>query len=417
MSRFIVLVLDGFGVGAMEDAGEYCKNDINANTCVHVLESNPTLSLPTLARLGLMNIIGMEMNGMRFSDTATYGKAKLKHYGADTFFGHQEIMGMDPVRTCLQSFASMSERIGQALEEEGYPVKEYPLKNGAKAMGIAGVAMVADNQMNDPGQVYNVVGVGDLASFDEILKISKIIRSQVQITRVIAHSCNDITYEDLENALIEHVPGYGGIDTVKLNIYEKNVQIRHLGYGVNEKVQTPYLLGKHGIEVTHLGKFADLVANPFGKNISCVNTGKLLEYLNESIRTQKTGLIAINIQETDLSGHEQNAGKYGDILKQVDRALEKILPILQDDDRLIIMADHGNDPTNGSSLHSREYVPLMIYGNHIRPGNIGVRETMSDVGATVLDYFKQDPGLQACGLLEEQVENGVSFLGALDSIA
>lgn len=413
MSRFIVLVLDGFGVGAMEDAAAYREVDAIANTCIHVLDENPDLCLPNLARLGLMNIIGVERNGMKFSDTALYGKAKLKHYGADTFYGHQEIMGTDPIRANLQSFTSMFEPVRSALEKEGYKVKEYLLGNGAKAMGINDIAMVADNQANDPGQVYNVIGVGDKASFDEILKLSRVIRSQVKVTRVIAHVCNDITYEDLENALVESLPGYGGIDTVDMNIYEKNVQIQHLGYGVDETVQTPYLLGKHGVTVTHLGKFADLVANPFGKCISCVNTEKLLGHLSDAINQQPTGLIAANVQETDLSGHEENPQKYGRILKLVDDALEQLLPKLKDDDIMLIMADHGNDPTNGSVFHSREHVPLMIYGKKLTTGNIGIRNTMSDVGATVLDYFKRDPLYQDSGLQNEKTANGESFLDLL----
>lgn len=413
MSRFIVLVLDGFGVGAMADAAEYREADARAHTCLHVLEQNPDLYLPNLAELGLMNIIGKEMNGMKYSDTATYGKSKLMHFGADTFYGHQEIMGTTPVRTNLQSFTSMFEPIRQALEAEGYPVREYRLGNGAKVMGIAGIAMAADNHANDPGQVYNVIGVGDLASFEEILKISRIIRRQVQVTRVIAHTCSDITYEDLEGVLVESQPGYGGIDTVKLDIYEKNVQIQHLGYGVNETVQVPYLLGKHGVAVTHLGKFADLVANPYGKNISCVNTEKLLAHLEESIRTQPSGLIAANVQETDLSGHEENPQKYGRILGLVDRALDTILPLLKADDLMIIMADHGNDPTNGSCFHSREYVPLMIYGKNLVTGDIGIRETLSDVGATVLDYLQHAPNRLGTELETERAENGRSFLDKL----
>ncbi len=414
MSRFIVLVLDGFGVGAMEDAAEYREADAVAHTCIHVLEKNPDLYLPNLAKLGLMNIIGKEMNGMKFSDTATYGKAKLKHFGADTFYGHQEIMGTNPIRTNLQSFTSMFDKIRDALEAKGYPVKEYQLGNGARVMGIAGVAMAADNQANDPGQVYNVIGVGDLATFDEILKISRIIRSQVQVTRVIAHACNDITYEDLEKSIVESLPGYGGIDTVDLNIYEKNVQIRHLGYGVNETVQAPYILGKHGVTVTHLGKFADLVANPYGTCISCVNTETLLNHLENTIHTQKSGLIAANVQETDLSGHEENPAKYGRILKLVDDKLAELLPELTEDDLMVIMADHGNDPTNGSVFHSREYVPLMICKKGLHAGDIGIRETMSDVGATILDYIQHDPQWQNTELAGETLENGTSFLDKLN---
>ncbi len=410
MSRFIVLVLDGFGVGAMEDAADYRIADAHANTCLHVLEKNPDLYLPQMEALGLMNIIGDEMNHMSFCNRATYGKAKLKHYGADTFYGHQEIMGTDPIRTHLYSFASIYDKVASALIHNGYSVKEYSLSNGGKAMGINDIAIATDNQANDPGQVYNVVGIGDVISFDEILKISRIIRNEVEITRVIAHCCHNISYQQVEESIVETLPGYAGLDLTRYPHFFENIQIRHLGYGVDETVQTPYILGKYDVPVTHIGKFADLVANPKGVNISCVDTNLVLSHLKKTIEEQKEGLIAANVQETDLSGHEQNPVKYGDKLKLVDNALKDILEMLKDDDIMIIMADHGNDPTNGSIYHSREHVPLMISGKKTKKVDIGLRDTMSDVGATILDYFSRDPKYLNTGLRHEKTGNGTSFL-------
>lgn len=411
MGRFIVWVLDGFGAGAMPDAAEYREVDALANTCVHVLERNPALRLPNLERLGLMNIIDREMNGMHFSKTAMYGKAKLKHFGADTFYGHQEIMGTDPKRSNLQSFTSVFDKVEAALKKNGYHVREYKLSNGASVMGVNNAALVADNQANDPGQVYNVVGLLSEMDFAEILEMSEIIREQVEVTRVIAHACEDTTYDELEASIMELGAGYGGIDTVALNIYEKNVQIQHLGYGIDETVQAPYLLGKCGVPVTFLGKFADLVANPYGNNIPGVNTEKLMEHLLNTLRHQQEGLIAVNVQETDLSGHEENPAKYGRILSIVDETLSTVLPMLNPEDCLIIMADHGNDPTNGSIFHSREYVPLMVYGRGIRPGYIGTRDTMSDVGATVMDFFIRSGRYPE--LAGKKTQNGSSFLDLL----
>jgi len=413
MSRFVVLVLDGFGVGAMEDAAEYRAADANANTCLHVLEYNPNLQLPNMQRLGLMNIIGQEKNGMLFSDFATYGKSKLKHYGADTFFGHQEIMGTDPVRGTLQTFTSVFDKVARALTEKGYQVREYKLGNGAKVMGINDAAMVSDNPANDPGQVFNVIGLASVTTFEEILKMSKIIREQVQVTRVIAHACDEITYKELEGCIEELGPGLGSVNPIKLDFYKKNVKIRHLGYGVDETGQTPYLLGKYGVPVTHLGKFADLVPNPYGQKFSCVDTGELLRLFRDALKNQTNGLIAANVQETDLSGHEKDPVKYARILSMVDEALGTILQMLGPEDIMVIMADHGNDPTNGTFYHSREYTPLMVYGEGIPAGNLGVRETMSDVGATVLDYFQRDKAYKDSGLREVKTQNGTSFLDLL----
>ena len=91
--RFVVIVLDGFGAGQMADVPEVRPADLGANTCVHIFENTPGLELPTLASLGLANAAGKEFPGLPFFPTATWGTARLIHQGADTFYGHQEIMG------------------------------------------------------------------------------------------------------------------------------------------------------------------------------------------------------------------------------------------------------------------------------------------------------------------------------------
>lgn len=96
MGTFVVIVLDGFGVGAMADVAEVRPADLGSNTCAHIFERVPGLRLPTLQRLGLGNAAGGHVPGLPPSETATWGRARLTHYWADTFFGHQEIMGTRP---------------------------------------------------------------------------------------------------------------------------------------------------------------------------------------------------------------------------------------------------------------------------------------------------------------------------------
>lgn len=104
MGKFVVIVLDGFGVGAMPDVPQVRPADCGANTCVHIFERTPDLKLPNLASLGLANIVGREFPGLPFATDATFGRAELMHDGADTFFGHQEIMA--PARQSLSASRS-----------------------------------------------------------------------------------------------------------------------------------------------------------------------------------------------------------------------------------------------------------------------------------------------------------------------
>ncbi len=111
------------------------------------------------------------------------------------------------------------------------------------------------------------------------------------------------------------------------------------------------------------------------------------------------GFFFLNIQETDLAGHAQDLERYIDRLNVSDQMISKVIKELSNGDIMIVMADHGNDPTIAHSKHTREQVPLLIYRNDIKGiTDLGVRDTMADVGQTVADYFGT------------KIENGKSFL-------
>jgi phosphopentomutase len=106
-----------------------------------------------------------------------------------------------------------------------------------------------------------------------------------------------------------------------------------------------------------------------------------------------------NVQETDLAGHEEDRDRYREVLRLVDSKLPQLLEQLRPDDALFVTADHGNDPTSGSSRHTREYVPLLAYGAAFQPVDLGIRSTLADVAATVGDLQQL-----------EELESGASFL-------
>ena len=174
------------------------------------------------------------------------------------------------------------------------------------------------------------------------------------------------------------------------------------GYGVDPEVQIPTILGKSGLPVFLLGKVADVVTNNYGTSIPMVDTASVLQRTLEIVKEQETAFICTNVQETDLCGHRENVAAYADRLRVADEWIGKIRDALGEDDILIVQADHGNDPTIGHPHHTREMVPLMIHSAHSTPKNIGIRKTLSDVGATAADYFHS-----------KAPENGTSFLPLL----
>ncbi|HCB92160.1 MAG TPA: phosphopentomutase [Ruminococcaceae bacterium] len=401
MQKFMIIVLDGFGVGQMEDVPRVRPQDTGANTWLHILGRTPGLRLPTLEKLGLMNIVGRETPLMKFSPRATYGRAKLMHCGADTFFGHQEIVGTRPQKPFGEPIRNKIDRIYKILTGHGYHVEFYQGKK-ERMLIVENALTVADNVECDPGQAFNVTAALDAISFDEELKIGRLVRSVSQVPRVITFGGRGVTIHDILNAVEEHEGGYIGVNAPKSGVYNNDYHCVHMGYGVDPNVQVPTILGKAGIPVTLLGKAADVIQNPYGKSISIVETSKVLRRMIETADGMERGFICCNVQETDLAGHQQNVEKYAKVLRTADPLIGELMDRMKPEDILVVMADHGNDPTIGHPHHTRECVPLMIYGKKIREGSIGVRETLSDVGATAAEYFHA-----------ARPENGTSFLSSI----
>lgn len=399
--RFIVIVLDSFGVGYMDDVPEVRPEDIGANTCRHILEKFPKLQLDNLEKLGIMNALGEEVGAMKKSSFCTYGKAKLMHYGGDTFFGHQEIMGTLPRKPLMKPFSFYLEKVYNALLEKGYKVEK--VGNNLKYLLVNGCIAVGDNLETDLGQVYNVTSTLAELTFDEILKVGRIVRQNVEVARVIVFAGENSSIESIKAAAEEKEGTYMGINAPKSRVYEKGYMVRHLGYGIDPETQVPTIMGKDGQNAILIGKVADIVENDHGKSyMGLVDTKTIFDITLDEIDKINEGFICVNIQETDLAGHAENTARYAEILELSDKYIGKIMEKITDDDILIVTADHGNDPTIGHSRHTRENVPLLIYKKDMQNTFIGVRDSLSDIGATAAEYFNI-----------KMPQNGKSFLNKL----
>ena len=400
--RFIVIVLDSYGVGYMDDVLEVRPRDFGANTCKHIIDKIPELKLENLEKLGLMNALGEDYGKMKINPKAVFGKSKLMHHGGDTFLGHQEIMGTRPVKPLIAPFSHYIDKVYDALIKEGYKVEKIGDK--IQYLWVNDCVAVGDNLETDLGQVYNVTTTFQKISFEDELKIGEVVRKIVEVERVIVFGGTEATIESIKAAKEEREEKYVGINAPKSKVYEKGYMVRHLGYGINPETQVPTILGKENIPVILVGKVADIVLNEKGKSfLNLVDTSKIFDITLSELDKIEKGFIAVNIQETDLAGHAENAERYAQILKLSDKYIGKIIEKLNEKDILIITADHGNDPTIGHSQHTRENVPILVYKKGLESVNIGHRETMSDIGATVADYFKT-----------KMPENGKSFLQNLE---
>ena len=401
--KFIVIVLDGFGIGAMTDARIARPGDEKSSTLGSILHVYPEFTLPTLEKLGLMNAFERESNKMKFCEKAVFGKSELGHFGADTFMGHQEIMGTLPLQPVIQPFQLKIDEIANHLKKHDHKVV-FREPQMLRYLLIDDYCTIADNIDADLGMAYNCTAPLDYMPFEKALVIAKLVREIATVNRVICFGGSGNTIEDILAAEEIRDKGFIGIHAVKSKSYECGYQCRHLGYGVDESVQAPTILTKSGIPVSLFGKVADIVANTGGKSVSCVNTEKVLDLTIAEIKEMTTGFICTNVQETDLAGHSQDVNWYRQLLETADKKIGTMLEILNDEDILMVMADHGNDPKIGHNKHTRENIPLLIYHHEVENVCIGKRRTLSDVGATVCDYFKVGAPQNGCSFLNQIVK-------------
>ena len=385
MGRFIVLVIDSFGIGQMDDVPRVRPQDIGANTCKNILKNKPFLNLQNFENLGLINALGERVNIMNFNEKANFGVINLAHEGGDTFMGHQEIMCTKPKAPLVMPFKEVAGKIERDLIEKAYKIRYYGEKN--KVIIVNECLTIGDNLEADLGQVYNISADFNKISFEEVIKIGEIVRKNSQVARVIAFGGIDTSLEDILGAYVEK-DSYAGIHTPNSGIYKKGFRVVHLGYGIDSKVQVPNLLHEKGILTLLFGKVADIVENSHGINYKkIVDTEEIFNYALEELEINKQGFFCINIQETDLAGHSQDLEAYADKLQISDRYIGEIIKKMEEEDILVVTADHGNDPTIGHNKHTREKVPLLVYKKNLQGVEFGTRDTLADIGASVLNYF------------------------------
>lgn len=394
--RVTLLVLDGFGIGAMADVPAVRPQDIGTNTMLHLAERLGELRLPALEAMGLGNL--QEVPGVSpvgSAATAAWGRCALRHPGADTYAGHQEIAGSAPGVPIAQSMAEISGRLTGALEQAGHRVEQ--IGPARTTLLVDGGMVVADNLEGETAQNINVTACLDDFTFEQVCAVSEIVRENVAVGRVIAVTGRK--FGGLRGILanLEERPGLVGVNTALLGIYNEHYRVRHLVLGTRRDGQAPSIVEAAGLPVSLIGKAADVIVCEGATLLPAVSTSLVLDLIQQQLATQREGLIFANVQETDLAGHEQDAAAYGRALGLVDDRIGRLQAAMDGHDLFIITADHGNDPTVGTR-HTREYTPVLAWSPGSRPLPLGDRETLADVGATVT---------RALGLCP--TEAGISF--------
>ncbi|MCO5188647.1 MAG: phosphopentomutase [Anaerolineae bacterium] len=377
VNRFIVIVLDSVGIGETPDAANY--GDVGSHTLGNTAWAVGGLSVPNMERMGLGNIAILEGVRPQTQPTAAYGKMAEVSAGKDTTTGHWELMGLhllQPFPTYPNGFpAEVMDRFS-AETGRGW-LGNYPA-SGTVIIDVLGPEHIATGKSivyTSGDSVFQIAAHEEIIPLEELYAMCStargILRGQHEVSRVIARP----------------FVGSPGSFTRTANRRDYSVvpPQRTLLDAIKEAGQMVYAVGK--IEDIFVGQgITDAVHTV--SNMDGVD--KTLAAMRER---RDRGLIFTNLVDFDAKfGHRNNPQGYADALAQFDTRLPEIIAALAEDDILVLTADHGNDPTTPSTDHSREYVPVLLYGKPVRSGvNIGVRESFADLAATIADELQVGP--------------------------
>lgn len=391
VNRVILVVLDSVGVGETEDA--YLFGDMGSDTIGNISKKLGGINLPHMEKIGLGNIDGIKGLKKLQSPKGAFGKCSEKSMGKDTVTGHWEICGIileKPLKTYPNGFSK--EIIDEFEKKIGREVIGNIVASGTEIIERLGEEHVKTGKpivYTSADSVFQIAAHEDVIPLPELYRICTIAREMLigdrLVGRVIAR------------------PFIG-----KAGEFKRTSNRRDFAIDPPGKTMLDYIKG-NGLSVMAVGKIEDIFnkkgitkAVHIKNNMDGVD--KTLEYMEENDK----GLIFTNLVDFDmLYGHRNNAEGYRDALESFDRRLPEIIGAMKKDDVLFITADHGCDPTTESTDHSREHIPVLIFGDEIKENvNIGIRDSFTDIGKSVLELLKvenQLPGISfaECILKEE----------------
>ena len=376
MKRVAIIVLDSVGIGELPDAAKY--GDEGSNTLVNIQKEYPDFSVPNMAELGLGNIEGEDicLLGKTDSPKGCYAKMSEASNGKDTTTGHWEISGI------------VTENPFPTFTETGFPkevMDKFEKAIGRKTLGnisASGTAII--NELGDehvktgyPIIYTSADSVFQIACHEDVIPVDELYK--------MCETAREILVGDYAVARVIARPFIGNGN----GNYTRTERRKDFSLAPTSETILD-MLKAEGKSVVAIGKIEDIFEHR-GMTVTDHTTNnhdgieKTIEYLKKDFE----GLLFTNLVDTDMIyGHRNDVKGYAEAVMYFDSKLPEIKSAMKDDDILIITADHGCDPTTPSTDHSREFVPLLVYGKNVKEGvNLGVRKQFSDIAATVAEYL------------------------------
>lgn len=385
MKRVFIIVLDSFGIGAMPDSEKY--GDIGVNTLASVAAS-PLFKAENLRKLGLFNIDGVDTGKKCDSPAAAYCRLRELSAGKDTTIGHWEIAGIvseRPLPTYPDGFPDeLLEEFSRRTGRKILCNKPYSGTEVIKDYGDEHVKTGALIVYTSADSVFQIAAHEDVVPLDELYRYCRIARDMLVgehgVGRVIARPF--IT----ENG-----------------VYKRTSNRHDFSLAPPRKTMLD-LISESGMDTIAVGKIYDIfVGKGITEHIFTSGNADGMAKTADFADKDFNGVCFTNLVDFDmLYGHRNNIDGYAAAIAEFDKWLGEFIPALKDDDILIITADHGCDPGyTATTDHSREYVPLLIYGKKISPVNCGTKDGFCLIGKTVCDYLGADGDIDGKSILSE----------------
>ena len=375
MKRAAIIVIDSMGIGAIEDACEY-GDDLTCNTLCNLAKKEGGLNVPNFEKLGLGNI--KDIQGVKKTDTpmAKYGIMKMKSKGKDTTTGHWEIAGL----VLKNPFRTYKEFPPEIIDEF---IKQTGCKGILGNIPASGTKIIEDLHDEHKKTKFPII----YTSADSVFQIA------VDIDIIPLETLYD--WCKIARKILDD--GTWGVSRVIARPYQiidgKPTRIGKFRHDYSVPPPEPTLLNKvqdANKTVLSIGKIKDIFVNSgVSEAIPTGSNKEGLEATLKSLKEKKWDLIFTNLVDTDmLFGHRRDSKGYKEAIEQIDCYLKDILDVLDEDDLLIITADHGCDPTFRGTDHTREMVPILVYNKNLQGENIGTLPSFTYVSDIVQKWLE-----------------------------
>ena len=389
--RAFVIVLDSLGIGNAKDAAEY--HDAGTDTLGHISDTVETFEIPNLQKLGMANLHPLRQVAGTDHPLAYYARMNEASHGKDTMTGHWEMMGLKTVKPFITftDHGFPPELIAELEKRTGHKVIGNKSASGTAILDELGEEEIATGHMivyTSADSVLQICGNEETFGLQELYRCCEIAREltmkdEWKVGRVIARPYVGKKKGEFKRTSNRHdyaVPPFGetALDALK----------------------------EAGLDVISVGKINDIfVGHGITKALHSNSSVHGMEQTIEIAKEDFHGLCFVNLVDFDaLWGHRRNPVGYAQEIEKFDKKLGELLPLLGEDDLLILTADHGNDPTYTGTDHTREQVPLIVYSKGFEgSGELPETDTFAVIGATLADYFgvKMPEGTIGTSIREE----------------